>query len=282
MLTRLLAASLLALVVSPAFAAIGTIDNTPGATVLYPHFEVDAANPNGVNTVLTLQNSSATAILANVVLWTDYGLPTAQFNVYLTGYDQQAIDLRNIFRRVPPRTASAGQDPTDAISPKGPYSQDINFASCTSFLPDALPTPAPDLAAAHSGRASIDYFNGQCGSRNHGDDIARGYVTVDTINQCTTQIPGMPGYFVNGGAGIATTQNVLFGDYVIVDPARRRTLGENAVAIEASGTNPLTSGGGPKQTFYGRFVGFNASDNREPLPTAWAGRAASGRTDVDY
>jgi hypothetical protein len=281
-LGRLVAAPLFALAATPAFAVLGTIDNTPGATLLYPHFEVDANDANGVNTVLTLQNSSATAILANVVLWTDVGLPTAQFNVYLTGYDQQAIDLRTIFRRVPPRTASAGQDPQDSVSPQGPFSQDINFASCGGTLPDGSMPISRDLAGAHSGRASNDYFNGQCGSRNHGDGIARGYVTVDTINQCTQQVPGTTGYFVNGGAGIATMQNVLFGDYVITDPARRSTTSELAVAIEANGTDPLTTGPGPKQTFYGRLVGFNAADNREPLPTAWAGRTAAGRTDVDY
>ncbi|MDC8014837.1 hypothetical protein [Tahibacter soli] len=279
---RRLAAVLLALAASPAFAAIGTIDNTPGATLLYPHFEVDANDANGINTVLTLQNSSATAILANVVLWTDYGLPTAHFNVYLTGYDQQAIDLRTIFRRVPPRTASDGQDPNDTISPQGRFSQDINFASCSGLLPDAPLPISANLAAAHSGQASIDYFNGQCGARNLGDGIARGYVTVDTVNQCTTAVPGAPGYFVNGGAGIATHQNVMYGDYVIVDPARRSTTSETAVAIEADPTNPLTSGGANKQTFYGRLVGFTAADNREPLPTAWAGRASAGRTDVDY
>ncbi|HVJ61575.1 MAG TPA: hypothetical protein VM555_02550, partial [Tahibacter sp.] len=281
MFARLFAIPLLALAASPAFAVIGTIDATPGATLLYPHFEVDAANPNGVNTVLTLQNSSATAILANVVLWTDYGLPTAHFNIYLTGYDQQAIDLRTIFLRVPPRTASDGQDPTDSISPQGPVSQDINFASCSGTLPDTMLPIGRDLAGAHSGQASNDYFNGLCGSRSHSDGLARGYVTVDTINQCTTSIPGSPGYFVNG-SGIATSQNVLYGDYVIVDPARRSTTSESAVAIEADPTNPLTSGGANKQTFYGRLVGFNAADNREPLPSAWAGRAAAGRTDVDY
>jgi hypothetical protein len=40
-----------------------------------------------------------------------------------------------------PRTASAGQDPTDTANPadgisnKGLFSQDINFASCTGQLP---------------------------------------------------------------------------------------------------------------------------------------------------
>ena len=32
--------------------------------------------------------------LARVTLWTDYGIPTRTFDVYLTGHDSQDIDLR--------------------------------------------------------------------------------------------------------------------------------------------------------------------------------------------
>ncbi|HJU39978.1 MAG TPA: hypothetical protein VJ724_10430, partial [Tahibacter sp.] len=283
MLVRLLALVFFT-VASPTFAAIGTIDNVPGSTLLYPHFEVDTSSANGVNTILTLQNASASATMVNVVLWTDYGLPTQQFNVYLTGYDQETIDLGLVFRRILPRTGSAGQDPSDTVSPHGPISQDINFASCNATLPDIQNGSiiSRDIVGAHSGHASNDYFNGLCGARDHGDNIARGYVTMDVTNQCTIDVPGAAGYFVAGGGGVAGNRNILFGDYVIVDPVNRRNIADNAVAIEADGTNALTSAGVNKQTFYGRFVGFAATDNREPLPTAWAGRASAGRTDVDY
>ena len=124
MLARLLALVALSFYSMTAAAVIGTIDQVPGSTLLFPHFEVDTSSPQGVNTLLTVQNASASATMVNVVLWTDYGLPTANFNVYLTGYDQQVIDLGLVFRRVLPRTASDGQDPTDTISPQGPISQD--------------------------------------------------------------------------------------------------------------------------------------------------------------
>ncbi len=284
MLARFFASLTLALCALSANAAIGTIDNAPAATLLYPHFEVDTASANGTNTLLTLQNTSATAILASVTLWTDYGLPTDHFNVYLTGYDQQVMDLGQIFRRIMPVTASAGQDPTNTISPKGPVSQDINFASCNNFLngQQTGSSLSRDLVGAHSGQPSPDYFGGLCGARNYGDGIARGYVTVDTVNQCTMSVPGDPGYFAPGFSGVVTNQNVMFGDYTIVYPATRRTFTDSAVPVEASAVDPLTSSGTDKQTFYGRLVGYTAIDNREPLPTAWAGRAAAGRTDVDF
>ena len=55
----------------------------------------------------------------------------------------QTINLRDILANgILPRTASDGQDPADTISPQGPFSQDINFASCTGLL------PPPTLPAA--------------------------------------------------------------------------------------------------------------------------------------
>ena len=266
-----------------ATAEIGTIDQVPASTVLIPHFEVDPVNANGLNTVVTLQNTSASATMVNVVLWTDFGLPTANFNVYLTGFVQETLDLREIFRRVLPRTGSDGQDPQDTISPQGPISQDINFASCNNFLPDVQDGSiiGADLLAAHRGLASDNYFSGLCGARNHGDNIARGYITMDVTNQCTADTPADAGYFVNFGSGVAGNRNILMADYLITDLANGRFFGDSGVHIETDAADPRTNGAGD-YTFYARLLGNSGADNREPLPTAWAGRAAAGRTDVEY
>src|SRR3982074_3232351 len=123
------------LLASPAAAVICTIDAVPAATLLLPYFEVDLANPNGVTTLFSVNNASATAILVHVVMWSDLSVPVLDFNIYLTGYDVQSVNLRDIiFNGNIPQTASAGQDPGDLISPKGSLSQDINFASCTGIL----------------------------------------------------------------------------------------------------------------------------------------------------
>ena len=43
-------------------------------------------------------------------------MPVLGFNVYLTGYDVQTINLRDILLSgALPRTASRGQDPFDAV-----------------------------------------------------------------------------------------------------------------------------------------------------------------------
>ena len=120
-----------------AHGASCALDGGPAATLLLPYFEVDLDNPNARTTLFSLNNAGDKAALAHVVLWTDVGVPTLTFDVYLTGYDVQEINLRDIFVSGNlPVTASVGQDPNDTISPKGSVSQDIDFTSC-SALPNA-------------------------------------------------------------------------------------------------------------------------------------------------
>ena len=277
---------------STALAVIGAPDVAPAATLLYPFFEVDPSNPNGVTTLLAVVNSSATASLVHFTLWTDLGVPTETFNVYLTGYDVQTINMRDLF--VPglaPRTASAGQDPSDQISPHGPVSQDINFASCNTDsdpdeldpygddgpapghgLPPDVPWLGPDrlaeLRRAHSGQPLVSTAwsaAGRCVSTSRGDGVLRGYVTADTVNSCTAQTPAAPVYFAD-----VSFQNILFGDFLVVDPAQNFAEGEAAVHVEAYPWNtPGLSAETP--TFYGGYGGDAWRTAREPLPTRFAG-----------
>ena len=72
------------------------MQSQPAATLLIPYFEVDLANPSGESTLFSVNNARAASTLARVVLWTDWGLPTLAFDVYLTGYDVLTINLRDI------------------------------------------------------------------------------------------------------------------------------------------------------------------------------------------
>ncbi|QQR74360.1 MAG: hypothetical protein IPJ17_01840 [Holophagales bacterium] len=269
----------------PAAAVIGTVDDVPAATLLLPYFEVDLADTNGLTTLFSVNNSSATAVLAHVVVWSDLSVPVLDFNVYLTGYDVQTVNMRDILNGTLPRTASDGQDPTDTISPQGDFSQDINFASCTGQLPlgPLSATYIDHLKKSLTGQAS-PLLGGRCAGQVFGDNVARGYVTIDTVNNCTLRFPGDAGYFGAGGSGDATNQNVLWGDYFFVTPSQNYAAGETMIHIEASATNPETSVPG-QYTFYGRYVTWTAADNREPLATNFAvryinGGAFSGGTDL--
>jgi hypothetical protein len=270
----------------PARAIRCTVDEVPAATLLLPYFEVDLGKPNGITTLLSINNASATAVLAHVVVWTDLSVPVFDFNIYLTGYDVQTISLRDLLTGWMPQTASAGQDPDDTISPKGAFSQDINFASCNGLLPPPNPLP-PDfvshLLLSLTGKPS-PFLLGQCAGRDLGDNIARGYITVDTVRDCTLQFPGDPSYFLPGGTGEATDQNVLWGDYFYVDESQNYASGNPLVHIEANATDAETSLPG-QYTFYGRYVNWTAADNREPLATGFASRYVthgtfSGGTDL--
>ena len=283
-LSALFALCLLA--AAPARAAVGTADTVPAATLLLPYFEVDLGNENGPQTAIRLTNASATAILLKVVLWTDYGVPTYNFPVYQPGFASTDIDLRLLFKGVPPVTASAGQDPTDKISPKGSQSQDINFASCTGKLPLTM-LPAATVTAlrnAHTGQSST-LLGGNCGGAAHGDNVARGYITIDLVNNCTVRIPGDPGYFQSGGSGDVTNQNLLTGSVVYLDRSQNVAFSEPLVSVESApgyggsgGSNyaiPLTNGPGAN-TFYGRYSSFAAADNREALASISQGRYLNG------
>ena len=77
-------------------SSIGTIPEEPAATLLLPYFEVDLGNTSGATTRFSINNSSATAVLVHMTVWSDLSVPVLAFNVYLTGYDVQTIDMRDI------------------------------------------------------------------------------------------------------------------------------------------------------------------------------------------
>ena len=245
--------------------------NRPGTTLLLPYFEVDLSNPEGMTTLFSVNNASATAVLGHVTIWSDMGIPVFAFNIYLTGYDAQPMNMRDILNGTIPITASAGQDPGDRISHKGNLSQDINFASCTGQFPYSS-VPANYVAymkAALTGQAS-SFHGGQCVARNHGTPtIARGYVTVDSVTFCSVQFPSDPGY--TAPFNTLSTQNVLFGEYSYFNASQDLSYGDNLVSIAGLLSNdPYIVPG--NYTFYGRFNGFTATDYREPLSTTFAAR----------
>ena len=112
----------------PAEARRGSIDLTPAATLLVPYFEVDVNNAAGADTLVTVQNASASAALVHVTLWTDYGIPTETFDFYLTGFDQQSFSMRDVLMRLVPFTASDGQDLNDTADDEDGISNQGDFS----------------------------------------------------------------------------------------------------------------------------------------------------------
>ncbi len=275
-------------------AEICTIDDVPAATLLLPYFEVDLNSTNGVTTLFSVNNASATAILAHVTVWTDLSVPVLDFDIYLTGFDVQTMNMRDIVNGILPFTADSGADnfvaPPDDVSPKGPLSQDINFPGTTGPCLDALGGAYAPLSGsfvnghlkpALTGNASS---LSNCVGVDYGDNIARGYVTVDTVSTCNLDFPslGVP-YFT----GVATFQNVLWGDYFYVEPGENFAQGETLVHIEAcqpgNGYIGFVGNGaghcpfGPGDfTFYSRYVSNLGTDQREGLASQFAVRYITG------
>jgi hypothetical protein len=265
-----------------AIAEICTIDDVPASTLLLPYFEVNLDDAGGQTTLFSINNASASAAVAHITFWTDESIPTLDYDVYLTGYDVQTINIRDVFNGFLSVTADDGADPLDLISPQGDFSQDINFPGSTGpcIAPYSNPvlnsTQITHLRNSHTGLQSPIY--GSCPGFDHGDNIARGYITVDSVTQCNLSFPSDAGYF---STGIADDRNILWGDYFYVDPTNNFAQGETLVHIESCSltTSPLnpecpfTPG---DYTFYGRYAAIAGQDQREPLATTFATRFLLG------
>jgi hypothetical protein len=252
----------------PAFASLCTVDDVPAATLLLPYFEVDLNSPSGITTLFSVNNASAAPVLAHVTLWTDWSIPTIDFDLFLTGYDVQSFNVRDIFNGIVPQT---GPDEF----PAGAFSlANAVPANCTADdlpvgdLPGALITL---IRQAHTGVAvNFPGFDGDCAGDPYGDNIARGYITVDVVQQCSTEFPNTQGYHDQ----IIGFDNVLWGDYFYVDPTNNFAQGETLVHVEADPAQQAFAPG--DYTFYGRYVGFQATDQREPLASIFATRYING------
>lgn len=260
------------------------IADQPAATLLYPYFEVDLQRADGPTTLISINNASARAALTRVVVWTDWGVPTLAFDVYLTGYDIQSLNLRDLFR---------GQMPTTGpgTSPNGPLSEaGVVFPGCNGAPATTLSNGDREyLRAAHTGRPLPGTGPALCsGSGQKGPEIATGYITVDVVNRCSPpsvskleNTPADPAYFAKGGTGLASNNNVLWGEYFTVNPGRNTSDSQTAVHVVADAD--FFSAG--DYTFYGRYVGFDSRDDRAPLSSLYYvryldGGPFSGGTDL--
>ncbi len=263
-----------------AVAELGTIDNVPAATLLLPRFEVDLDSATGTNTLFSVNNASAAPILAHVTVWSDWSVPVVDFDIYLTGYDVQTISMYNVLvgGNLPATGAS------DTLSNQGAWSDaHINFPGCgiTAPTPPAYAQPAISPGFRDHIQAwltgGVSPITNDCASDDLSavlGNLARGYITIDAVDECDTAFPGDPGYFNEGGTGIAVNDNVLWGDFFIVDGNNDSAQGYTLVHIEADDAhlgNAQCVPDAETQSFYCRYDPFGG-DNREALPSKFATR----------
>lgn len=244
-----------------------------GSTLLFPYFEVDLDHPDGVTTLISVNNSPNTFALTRLIMWTDWGVPTMAFDIYLGGIDIQTINVRSLFEGHLPATGVG----VDLSAVEGCAADPPAYGS-----PALTPGQKEQLKTAHTGQSG--HIDGLCHGADHGDGIARGFITVDVVDQCTglegqdpqiTPANGCCGYFVDGGlpSGIAIVDNRLWGDLIYVDFANNAAQGSEAISLWA---DPVEFSGPHIYTFYGRHSGHSGRDERVPLPTTWDQRFLNG------
>ena len=229
------------------------VGSQPAATLLFPYFKVDLESAGGTTTLVAIANRSTSfPLLAHVTLWSDWGIPTGAFDLFLAAGDVQTINLRDLF--------ATGEAPET-----GPASL---FSDCDETVGGFFADPGL-LRTAHTGRETL----GSCWAQPRPSNLATGYLTVDAAVRCggigTT--PADDGYF-SGPDRIASTDNFLWGDFTFVNPGQDFAQGQAAVPIVA---DPDRFGSGD-YTFYGAFVGFDGSDARTPLSSEWRTRFLEG------
>jgi hypothetical protein len=245
---------------------------TPAATLLLPYFEVDLANAAGETTLFTITNVSQLPQIAHVTIWTDRSFPVLDFNIFLTGYDVQSINLFDVISRG--KIAEPGTTSDSDVGRRSLDNDDnalLDISNCDRLAVNIREPLLTDLKTALTTGLTTG-----CGSTRVGNThtAAIGYVTIDLAESCNTSLPTDAGYFTTR----VLYDNVLIGDYQQVNSTQNFAQGNPMVHIRA-----IPEGGAPgagvtnfDRTFYSRYQAGGTADRRQPLPSTFAARWISG------
>ncbi len=260
----------------------------PAATLLLPYFEVDMNGSSGQTTLFTITNVTRYPQVAHVTLWSDWAYPVLAFNLFLTGYDVQAINLADVFVRgtiAPPGGTSSTTNPGALSSPSGGNLRiPLDCVGGAGVLPASI---AADLRRAFTLGIFTPSGARTCSAMGGTHANAIGYATIDVVANCTNLLPTDPAYYTTD----LLFDNVLIGDYQQLGGSPAGTVA--ASAFDAAG-NPMVhiravpEGGGAganvptglPYTFYDRYTpsATRTIDRRQPLPSTFAVRYIQGGT----
>lgn len=261
----------------------------PAATLLLPYFEVDVTSPNGATTLFTITNTSPLEQIARVKLWTDYAFEVVEFNIYLTGYDVQSINLYDVIVRgvIAPENGTGTEiSPVGDFSVSNPKLRTTSCARLPGVIPSAYRTRM--INAFTTGQVPALGALPECKAIGGKHTNAVGYATVDVVRQCASNL-GPEDYY----GDVILFDNVLTGDYQHIDRERRFSEGSPMVHIRAvpeGGTAPERLAAPEEyavtfpRTFYSRFQpdGRKTFDARQPLPSLFAARWIHGSTSGQF
>jgi hypothetical protein len=263
---------------------------TPAATLLLPYFEIDISSAANAarTTVFSIINTSAQPQIARVTLWTDWAFPAYSFDLFLTGYDVQSVNLRDVFvaGRVPSTPVGVVPGSRSETANANPNHLPTMLSDCAN-RPQSIP---PDLAAElrrlfTTGRASGSGIS--CATSIGGAHTnAIGYATIDVVATCSPLNASSSSYFSTE----LLFDNVLTGDYEQIDPDT--TFGNYAGGSPLVHIRAIPEGGPAGSsvatnlpfTFYDRLTVASAKydrsvDRRQPLPAIFAVRYLQTTSD---
>ncbi|MGH9365756.1 MAG: hypothetical protein ACRD1B_10915, partial [Thermoanaerobaculia bacterium] len=268
-----------------------TIDQRPAATLLVPYFAV-AINSDGslatgassLTTLLTIANASSAPMIAHVNVWSERSELVLDFDIALTGFDVQAMDIGQVLQGNLPRTPVSASHafPTGEVCQRNLLA--AVFPSASGYLrirPVATADPNDNILATTNYtvpaytlggafyQSVIGSLDGTAGTRTCPGGTAppytsplRGYITVDHANYCNLSSPNFGSYYSADAIG---NENNLWGEVIFVSGSGTQTQGSSTVNIEASrlfsdATNGAAGGGyftqtnaSRERTFYARY-----------------------------
>jgi hypothetical protein len=224
------------------------VGGLPGSTLLYPYFEVDPTRPDGLTTLISVNNDSATPALVRVTLWNEWSQPRVNFDLLLGAQSVVTMNLRDIL-----------------IEGNLPLSGGPDLVAFEGCIENPPPFRNPALSPARWQSFAEDLSCAAAWPVAHRN--ARGFITVDTIRRCVDRLGPYQPYFDHPvyGPGTATIRNVLWGDLMFVDPAGNSAQGVEAVALRGDELRSPS-----ERSFYGE------RDRRPPLPRSWELRFLNG------
>ncbi len=267
-LTLALVGAMLLGVSSVVYANFCAFDNVPAATLLFPFVQFDYNNPDaGSVTNFAITNVSSEAQIVHVTLWTDYSVAILDFNILLTGYDVQSMNIRDILGSgILPVTGPAYSNVGLTPNSDGPISgtnslngwwiddpgvalaapESTSGLVCTVGNPSGyvggIPLSTLELFQTwlQKSQTVSRYFDDSCAFGTSSvvtgtwwlerDDTTPTwmYITVDVVTECNKLFPDSLAYF-----NLLSLDNVLIGDLLYLDQMNNYSEAMNAVHIEA-------------------------------------------------
>ena len=283
---------------SVVYANVCAFDPVPAATLLFPFVAYDYnGGTSGATTLFSITNVSSEAQIVHVTLWTDFSIAILDFNILLTGYDVQRMNIRDILAdgQLPVTVSSTH---AGGVVDDGPVSEanqlNGDWVGGLMAMPDSTASLGARCAsgdAAYPGQyinkippgvlslfkqwlqssqtegryfwdcdATAPYPGGFWFDTRDDTTPTWMYITADVVETCNKTFPDEGGYFT----GEARYDNVLMGDVQWLGTTPEGVFlseADTAVALEADMDLGMVATAsdiiGLPISFYARYAGVN-------------------------